>query len=300
MHNWHGRCNGGIMMTTALQPCLRSNLALGLAAALSMLAPSPATAGGGIGGTGALSLASSAAAGPQTCADATRGAEIAHGLPPGLMTAIATIESGRFDPVLQANLAWPWTINAEGAGSHFDTKADATAEVAALQAGGMESIDVGCMQVNLRWHPDAFASLDDAFDPVANADYAARLLLQLFEQHGDWPTAIGYYHSPTDWRQENYQAKVAEAWAGLGGSFAGLPVAQVEAPAALSGPVLFGGLVAAGGPTLGAAPVSGFAGAGGLLGAAGRTAAGQASALTALAAGTAPAQELRFFPLEPR
>lgn len=293
------------MMTTALPPCLRSNLAPGLAAALvaalSLLAPSPAAAGGGIGGTGALSLASSAAAGPQTCADATRGAEIAYGLPPGLMTAIATIESGRFDPVLQANLAWPWTINAEGAGSHFDSKADAIAEVTALQAGGMESIDVGCMQVNLRWHPDAFASLDDAFDPTVNADYAARLLLQLFEQHGDWPTAIGYYHSPTDWRQENYQAKVAEAWAGLGGSFAGLPVAQAEAPAAPSGPVLFGGLVAAGGPTLGAAPAAGFAGAGGLLGAAGPAAAGPANGvLTALAGGAAPAQELRFFPLEPR
>jgi hypothetical protein len=249
--------------------------------------------GGGIGGSGALSLASAPAAGPETCAIATRTAEITYGLPPGLMTAISTVESGRYDPVLQANLAWPWTINAEGAGAHFETKAEAIAEVEALLASGVESIDVGCMQVNLRWHPNAFASLEDAFDPAINADYAARLLLQLFQQHGDWPTAIGHYHSPTDWRQQAYQAKVAEAWAAIGGSFAGLPVAAAAAaPTAPSGPILFGGLVAAGGPTIG-----GAAPAGGLLGAAGPSAAAATPAPVPRAAAGAT-EGLRFFPLQ--
>jgi hypothetical protein len=299
-----------------------SALLAGPAAALLALAATPALAtgdGGGIGGTSALSVASTPAAGPDTCAVVTRSAEISYGIPAGLMTAISTVESGRYDPALQANLAWPWTINAEGSGSHFDSKADAVAEVTALLAGGMESIDVGCMQINLRWHPDAFASLDDAFDPAINADYAARLLLQLFEQHGDWPSAIGYYHSPTDWRQENYQAKVAEAWAGLGGSFAGLPVAATDvAAAAPSGPMLFGGLVAAGGPGSagGAIAATGSLATGGLLlGAAGPSGSslgtapspilaggGQVTALTGPGGIAAPAaaETLRFFPLDPR
>ncbi len=54
--------------------------------------------------------------------------------------------------------------------------------VAAMRAAGMQSIDVGCMQINLRAHPAAFASIDDAFDPAANADYAARFLRDLLQR----------------------------------------------------------------------------------------------------------------------
>ena len=32
---------------------------------------------------------------------------------------------------------------------------------------GVRLMDVGCMQVNLQMHPDAFPSLDAAFDPAA-------------------------------------------------------------------------------------------------------------------------------------
>ena len=45
------------------------------------------------------------------------------------------------------------------------TRQQAVAAVQALQARGVRSIDVGCLQVNLMYHPIAFASLDDAFDP---------------------------------------------------------------------------------------------------------------------------------------
>ncbi|MGF1624605.1 MAG: lytic transglycosylase domain-containing protein [Alphaproteobacteria bacterium] len=315
-------------MQTRNHASLRSNVATAALAWAALILglhvgqPAHATgSAGGIGGTGAISLASGPAAGPETCALATRVAEANHGLPAGLMAAISTVESGRYDPVLQANLAWPWTINAEGSGSHFDSKADAIAEVSALLDGGMESIDVGCMQVNLRWHPDAFASLDEAFDPATNADYAARLLLRLFAQHGDWPTAIGHYHSPTDWRQADYQAKVAAAWAGLGGGFAGLPVATAPTadPVAPTGPTLFGGLVASGGPIAGGGPMA-TGGSIPLAGTAGTdtpqslvSGGGQVTVLTGPGAGTvhtatatagaartAAADGVRFFPLPAR
>jgi hypothetical protein len=67
---------------------------------------------------------------------------------------------------------WPWAIDADGVGQFFATKAQAVAAVAALQAQGVHSIDVGCMQVNLMHHPDAFMSLDQAFDPTANTAFA--------------------------------------------------------------------------------------------------------------------------------
>ncbi len=82
---------------------------------------------------------------------------------------------------------WPWTIDADGVGQFFATKAQAVAAVAALQAQGVRSIDVGCMQVNLMHHPDAFASLDQAFDPAANSAFAVRFLNALYRRTESWP-----------------------------------------------------------------------------------------------------------------
>ena len=43
-----------------------------------------------------------------------------------IVCAVAT-ESGRYDQQHKAVLAWPWTINAEGEGKYFPTKAAAIA-----------------------------------------------------------------------------------------------------------------------------------------------------------------------------
>jgi hypothetical protein len=64
------------------------------------------------------------------------------------------------------------------------------------------------MQINLMHHPDAFPSLDVAFDPQANAAYAARFLKELFAQSGDWTKATGTYHSATPDLGADYQRKV--------------------------------------------------------------------------------------------
>jgi hypothetical protein len=122
------------------------------------------------------------------------------------------VESGRRDPSSGDWNPWPWTVNAEGQGFFFDNQAQAIAAVRAMQARGMRSIDVGCMQVNLMHHPDAFASLAQAFDPSANADYAARFLNDLFTQAGSWPKAARLYHSATPGIGDDYQRKVMAVW----------------------------------------------------------------------------------------
>ena len=100
-------------------------------------------------------------------------------LPLRLLGAIAEVESGRPDSAGKVR-PWPWTINVEGRGEFFASKQQAIDAVRAVQAQGVRSIDVGCMQVNLMHHPNAFASLDAAFDPTANALYAARFLNTLY------------------------------------------------------------------------------------------------------------------------
>jgi len=143
------------------------------------------------------------------CARATAAIEREMALPPRLLHSISLAGSGRWDKERRAGRAWPWTINAEGNGQYFPTKAEAIAAVRALQARGVRSIDVGCMQVNLFHHPAAFASLEVAFDPVANARYAARFLTELRGQTGSWPRAIAHYHSARPERGGPYWQRVA-------------------------------------------------------------------------------------------
>ena len=133
--------------------------------------------------------------------------ERAAGVPPRLMAAIARVESGRADGQGGVH-PWPWTINVEGAGYVYDSKAEAIAAVRGFQARGARSIDVGCMQVNLMYHPTAFTSLEEAFDPMANARYAAKFLGDLYGQTRDWVKATAMYHSATPALGETYQRKV--------------------------------------------------------------------------------------------
>ncbi|HQT78744.1 MAG TPA: transglycosylase SLT domain-containing protein [Rhodopila sp.] len=151
-------------------------------------------------------------------------AEYVHRLPPRLLAAISLTETARVDLRSGRLRPWPWTINAEGEGHAFETKQDAIAAVRALQARGVQSIDVGCLQVNLMFHPKAFASLDEAFDPRANADYAARFLTELYADGHDWAHAIGAYHSETPALGDLYRVLVMARW--QGGDLRGPPAAR--------------------------------------------------------------------------
>ena len=75
-------------------------------------------------------------------------------------------------------------------------------------------VDVGCFQVSLRYHPAAFATMADALDPVANARYAARFLLELRDKYGDWDHAVGAYHSATEPLGADYRGRVMAQWKG--------------------------------------------------------------------------------------
>ena len=151
------------------------------------------------------------------CEVAIATAEKKYDLPKGLLGSIAKLESGRPIGSLRDIRAWPWTINADGTGLFLDSKAAAIAWVQQAQTTGQHHfIDVGCMQVDLPMHPTAFRSLDEAFDPMVNADYAARYLRSLqAEAHGDWNIAVGLYHSHTPDLAADYRNRVAAVGAGI-------------------------------------------------------------------------------------
>jgi Transglycosylase SLT domain len=149
------------------------------------------------------------------CTEAVREAERNHALPHGLLLAISQVESGRFDAATHRVEPWPWTVWAEDTGRYFASKAQAVRWVRDALARGVTSIDTGCLQVNLQFHPAAFATLDDAFDPGRNADYAARFLLRLHDASGDWRQATGAYHSQARALAAPYEMRVAQALGGL-------------------------------------------------------------------------------------
>jgi hypothetical protein len=147
------------------------------------------------------------------CERAGLAMERANGLPPGLLLAIGRVESGRWDSGRGRVTAWPWTMNAAGKGLWFATEEAAAQTVRDLLNGGTRSIDVGCFQINLLWHPTAFATLEQAFDPDANAAYAARFLLELFGQTGSWEAAVEAYHSMDPALGYAYRLQVFSTWA---------------------------------------------------------------------------------------
>jgi hypothetical protein len=150
------------------------------------------------------------------CEQAARVAERDFGLPAGVLGAIGRVESGRADPLTGRVSATPFAIDADGTALFPASAAEAVGQVRALAARGVRSIDVGCFQMSLLYHPAAFATLDQAFDPAANAHAAAAFLARLHAASGDWGDAIARYHSADPARGRPYRAAVLAAWHGGG------------------------------------------------------------------------------------
>ena len=149
------------------------------------------------------------------------------GVPLTVLLAISLTETGRnrngnFEP-------WPWTVNMEGKGIWFDTRAAAYEYVIANYQRGARSFDIGCFQINYKWHGKAFSSIEAMFDPATNAAYAARHLLELYAEKGNWQDAAGAYHSRTPKFADKYKARFQRIRAGLGDADAIPPLKLVQA-----------------------------------------------------------------------
>ena len=150
------------------------------------------------------------------CAAAVQKAEQQYGTPPGLLNAIAKAESGRRLPGATTLQPWPWTLNIDGEGLFFANRRQAVGVLVKALAQGSGFTDVGCMQVDLQYHAKAFRTLEEALDPVANADFAARFLLSLYEATGgNWYAAVGYYHSRSPELARLYREHVTAVGLGI-------------------------------------------------------------------------------------
>ena len=130
---------------------------------------------------------SHAQVGPSACMRAAIKAEKKYNIPNKLLQAISLVETGHSrDGIYQA---WPWTINNGRKGRYFDNKIEAERYVRKNVRLQKSSIDVGCFQINAKWHGKAFKTAVKTLDPFASADYAAKFLVQLHSEFGDWRVA---------------------------------------------------------------------------------------------------------------
>jgi hypothetical protein len=139
------------------------------------------------------------------CYHAARLASHETGVPHDVMLAITRVETGR---TLEGKITpWPWAINHQGQGSWLSSEDELLETALELIAKGERSFDLGCFQLNYRWHGAEFASLDQMISPKENALYAAKFLKALYAEFGDWTEAAGAYHSRTEEHAKAYKAK---------------------------------------------------------------------------------------------
>jgi hypothetical protein len=89
-------------------------------------------------------------------------------------------------------------MNVDGRTLHFHTLEAAVQAYREERSKGARLIDVGCMQINVKWHADRFRSVEHMFDPRSNVEYAALFLKQLRERHGAWTVAVARYNAGPD------------------------------------------------------------------------------------------------------
>jgi hypothetical protein len=161
-----------------------------------------------------VSCAGQATAGPVDglCAALARQAERTEGIPSGLVEAVALAESGRWFAHDGTTRPWPWTITAGSDSFFLSSEPEALRKVHELRSQGRSNIDVGCMQINLGYHGDAFASVADALEPAANVAYGAQFLKKLREETRSWARATAHYHSRHPQRGQAYREKVYRFW----------------------------------------------------------------------------------------
>lgn len=160
------------------------------------------------------------------CEKAIRRAETKYHLPPYLLHAIALTESGR------GGRPNPLAMNIGGR-SYFAPSTGDMMSTVAQYGGETSSIDVGCLQVNLKYHAPRFKNWRSLLVPGYNSEYAALYLTELKRRYGTWNAAVGAYHSRTPWKSANYACLVSRRWSQIFGSVRPGCGADIEAMANL-------------------------------------------------------------------
>lgn len=148
-----------------------------------------------------------------------------HGIDPLLLYAVALAESAK--GAGQGNIGpSPWALRSKGSPFYANTKQAASEKLEQLLKQG-RSIDVGYMQVNIKWNGHRVDNVYDLLDPQKNVHVGAEILAEAISSApNDIELGIGRYHN---WLNvplaRNYGSRVLAIYRNLqeveGGTYAG-------------------------------------------------------------------------------
>jgi soluble lytic murein transglycosylase-like protein len=139
-----------------------------------------------------FSVGPSAAADAEVCEREMARAARLNDIPLSVLYAVGLTETGH------RGVLSPYEMNVDGRAVEAASLNEALATFAAERARGAKLIDVGCMQINQRWHGANFVSLSAMFDPAQNVRYAANFLKELKAHEGTWTLAVARYNAGPD------------------------------------------------------------------------------------------------------
>ena len=158
-----------------------SSLSAAAAFALWSCLPAPAAPAASASGGGVAPV--------RSCEAEVAAAARRYDIPLAVFYSVGLLETGG------RNGLQPYAMNIEG---HPSSNASLEAALATFEAAhrrGASLIDIGCMQINYRWHGDKFSSVTEMFDPARNVDYAARFLRELKQREKTWTLAVARYNA---------------------------------------------------------------------------------------------------------
>ena len=158
-----------------------------------------------------LTILNSFASDSVYCLNAIKHFEKKYNIPKNFLYLISLVESGKWDESSKSVQPWPWTANIGGKSKFFKNKNDMVAFLKKHIAHGKENIDVGCNQINYKYHKQNFHSIEQMITPYYNVWYSAYYLSQNFTKTGNWDGAIALYHSKNPNHNGKYMRKIKKA-----------------------------------------------------------------------------------------
>lgn len=130
-----------------------------------------------------------------------------YNIPKNLLRSISIVESGKWNREHKMTFAWPWIVGIDGKGEYFNTYSEAAVFLRKAIMRG-ENVDIGCHQINWKYHGHHFNKPEELLHPKINAAYAAHFLIEKFNSSKDWSKAVAHYHSHTPAFGNRYLKKV--------------------------------------------------------------------------------------------
>ena len=137
-----------------------------------------------------------------------------YNVDPDLLYSIALVESAIDAPQKGFLKPSPWTLRTNKP-YYAKSRKEAEAILEKL-LNEHESIDVGMMQVNTRWHGHRVKSLKELLDPLTNVRVAAQIVSEQIKRYpNDAALAVGNYHSSRPERARWYARHVLRVYTNL-------------------------------------------------------------------------------------